>query len=144
VRVDVTTQTVVARPLPEVAAYLVDAGHAPEWYANIVRVEQLTPPPYAVGSRMRFEARFLGRTLVYTYEVTALDPASGLTMTTHEGPFPMTTVYAWAPHPDGTRVTLRNHGEPSGFGALAAPVMSGAMRRANKADLARLKAVLEA
>ena len=65
-------------------------------------------------------------------------------MTTHEGPFPMTTVYAWAADPGGTRVTLRNHGEPSGFGAMAAPVMSAAMRRANRADLARLKAVLEA
>ena len=142
-RVDVTTSTVVARPLEEVAAYLVDAGHAPQWYANIVRVQPLTPPPYTVGSRMTFEARFLGRTLIYTYEITALDPASGLTMTTHEGPFPMTTVYGWEPAGDGTRVTLRNHGEPSGFGAVAAPVMAAALRRANKADLARLRAVLE-
>jgi hypothetical protein len=143
VRVDVTTETVVHRPVEEVAAYLVDAGNAPEWYANIVRVEPLTPPPYAVGSRMTFEARFLGRTLVYTYEITALDLAVGLTMTTAQGPFPMTTVYSWEPSGDGARVTLRNHGEPSGFGAVAAPVMSAAMRRANRADLARLKAVLE-
>ncbi len=143
-RVDVTTEIVVARPTEDVAAYLVDAERAPEWYANIVRVQPLTPPPYAVGSRMAFEARFLGRTLVYTYEVTALDPERGLTMSTSEGPFPMTTVYAWEPAGDGTRVTLRNHGEPSGFGAVAAPVMRAAMRRANRADLARLKAVLEA
>ena len=143
-RVDVTTQTVVARPLEQVADYLVDPTHAPDWYANIVRVEPLTPPPWSVGSRMTFEARFLGRTLVYTYEITDLDPVSGLTMTTHQGPFPMTTVYGWADAPGGTRVTLRNHGEPTGFGALAAPVMGSAMRRANRADLARLKAVLEA
>ena len=142
-RVDVCTEILVARPVAEVAAYLSDPGNAPQWYANIVRVEPLTPPPYAIGSRMTFEARFLGRTLVYTYEITALDPASGLTMTTHEGPFPMTTVYAWSAEGDATRVTLRNHGEPSGFGAVAAPVMSAAVRRANKADLARLRTVLE-
>ena len=75
-RVDVTTETVDARPVEEVAAYLTDPGNAPEWYANIVRVEPLTPPPYEVGSRMTFEARFLGRTLVYTYEITDLDPAA--------------------------------------------------------------------
>ena len=142
-RVDVTTETVVDRPLPEVAAYLTDPGNAPQWYADIVRVAPLTPPPYALGSRMTFEARFLGRTLVYTYEITALDD-HGLTMTTSEGPFPMTTVYGWESVGTGTRVTLRNHGEPSGFGAMAAPVMSAAMRRANRADLRRLKAVLEA
>ena len=142
-RVDVTTEIVVARDLEDVAAYLLDAGNAPQWYTNIVRAEPLTPPPYAVGSRVRFEARFLGRTLDYTYEITDLDPARGLTMTTHEGPFPMTTVYAWEPAHGGTRVTLRNHGEPGGFGAVAAPMMTAAMRRANRADLARLRAVLE-
>ena len=63
-RVDVSTEILVARPVAEVAAYLSDPGNAPQWYANIVRVEPLTPPPYALGSRMTFEARFLGRTLV--------------------------------------------------------------------------------
>jgi hypothetical protein len=40
-------------------------------------------------------------------------------------------------------MTLRNRGEPSGFAAVTAPVMSRAMRRANNADLRRLKALLE-
>jgi hypothetical protein len=40
-------------------------------------------------------------------------------------------------------MTLRNRGEPSGFAGIAAPVMARAMRRANTADLRRLKSVLE-
>ena len=60
------------------------------------------------------------------------------------GPFPMRTTYRWADTATGgTRMTLRNDGEPAGFSALAAPVMAGAMRRANTKDLARLKALLE-
>ncbi len=43
----------------------------------------------------------------------------------------------------GARMTLRNDGEPSGFSALAAPVMAAAMRRANTKDLVRLKHLLE-
>jgi hypothetical protein len=38
---------------------------------------------------------------------------------------------------------LRNHGEPSGFGKVMAPLMESAMRRANQKDLATLKSLLE-
>ena len=40
-------------------------------------------------------------------------------------------------------MALRNRGEPSGFKAIAAPMMAQAVRRANTKDLARLKGLLE-
>jgi hypothetical protein len=40
-------------------------------------------------------------------------------------------------------MTLRNRGEPSGFANVAAPIISAAMRRANRKDLRALKALLE-
>jgi hypothetical protein len=40
-------------------------------------------------------------------------------------------------------MTLRNRGEPSGFSRLLSPLLEGAMRRANRKDLARLKQLLE-
>ena len=40
-------------------------------------------------------------------------------------------------------MSLRNRGEPSGFGKVAAPVMVAAMRRANTKDLARLRTILQ-
>ena len=107
-------------------------------------VEWETPPPAVVGSRLRFSAQFLGRALNYTYEVREIEPGSRFVMATARGPFPMETTYTWDDAPDGaTRMTLRNRGEPSGFAAVAAPVMARAMRRANEADLRRLKALLE-
>ena len=44
---------------------------------------------------------------------------------------------------DRPRMTLRDRGEPSGFGQLVAPTLASAMRRANRKDLAKLKAIFE-
>lgn len=141
--VDVLTETLISRPRAEVAAFAVDPSRAPDWYVNIKSVEWETQPPLAVGSRIAFVAQFLGRRLAYTYEIRELVPGERLVMSTAEGPFPMETTYTWEDAPGGTRMMLRNRGEPTGFSALAAPLMAMMMRRANEADLARLKAVLE-
>jgi uncharacterized membrane protein len=144
VDVDVVTETVIDRPVAEVAAYAGDPTNAPEWYENISSVEWRTEPEVAVGSRVAFVAHFLSRRIAYTYEITELVPGQRLVMRTAEGPFPMETTYTWQPTPRGaTRMTLRNRGEPSGFAGIAGPVLAAAMRRANRKDLARLKEILE-
>ncbi|MES1189074.1 MAG: SRPBCC family protein [Myxococcales bacterium] len=143
--VDVVTEIVIERPRAEVAAYAGDPSNAPSWYVNIKSVDWETSPPLQVGSRMAFVAQFLGRRLAYTYEVADLVEGERLVMRTAQGPFPMETTYTWQSLSEGsTRMTLRNRGEPSGFSKLAAPLMAGAMRRANRKDLQQLKAVLEA
>jgi uncharacterized membrane protein len=142
--VDVHTEIVIDRPVAVVAGYAADPGNAPHWYVNIDSVEWQTPPPVAVGSRMAFVARFLGRRLAYTYEVVEHVPGERLVMRTAQGPFPMETTYTWSAAGDtATRMTLRNRGEPAGFATVTAPVMAAAMRRANRKDLARLKSLLE-
>jgi uncharacterized protein YndB with AHSA1/START domain len=142
--VDVVTETVIERPRAEVATYAGDPSNAPAWYVNIERVDWQTTPPVEVGSRMAFVASFLGKRLAYTYEVVELVPGERLVMRTAEGPFPMETTYTWTDDgPGRTRMTLRNRGEPAGFSRVVAPLMSAAMRRANRKDLARLKATLE-
>jgi len=142
--VDVLTEIVISVARDEVAAYAADPDRAPEWYVNIDSVRWQTPGPVRIGSRVTFVARFLGRTLEYTYELTEFDPGRKLVMRTAEGPFPMETTYTWESTPSGdTRMTLRNRGEPSGFSAVAAPFMAMAMRRANRNDLAKLKSILE-
>ncbi len=142
--VDVITETVIDRPPGQVAAYVADPTNAPAWYENIQSVDWKTSPPVAVGSRVAFVARFLGRRLAYTYEFTEFVPGERLVMRTADGPFAMETTYTWEPvGPNATRMTLRNRGEPSGFAKVGGALMASAMRRANRKDLARLKALLE-
>jgi uncharacterized membrane protein len=143
--VDVLTEIEIERPRGEVAAYAADPENATAWYENIESVEWKSGPALGVGSRIAFAARFLGRRLAYTYEVTELVSGERLVMRTADGPFPMETTYTWSDTASGgTWMTLRNRGRPSGFSKIAAPVMTTAMRRANRSDLERLKRILEA
>jgi uncharacterized membrane protein len=143
--VDVVTETTINRPIDVVSAYAADPTNAPTWYININSVEWRTPAAVRVGSKVAFVARFLGRRLAYTYELTDVVQGERLVMRTAEGPFPMETSYTWsAIGHDATRMTLRNRGQPAGFSRLVSPFMSVAIRRANRKDLRRLKKILEA
>ena len=141
--VDVEVEALIARPRHEVAAFAVDPDNAPRWYRNSATVRRLDQGPVQVGSRSEFVARFLGRELAYTYEVTELEPGERLVMRTAQGPFPMCTTYRWSAQGSGTRMWLRNAGAPQGFVGVAAPVLARAKRRAMTGDLARLRQLLE-
>lgn len=142
--VDVSSEIEIEAPVREVSTYAADPDNAPNWYEKIESVEWLTAPPVALGSKMRFVAHFLGRRLEYVYEVTEYKAGRRLVMRTAEGPFPMETTYVWEKLPgDRTRMTLRNRGEPKGFSKLVAPLMRGAMKKANAADLRALKSLFE-
>src|SRR5689334_1324127 len=93
--VDVTTETLIARERADVASFAADPTNAPRWYTNIKSAHWETDPEVRVGARATFEARFLGRTLRYTYELTEWVPGERLVMRTAEGPFPMETTYTW-------------------------------------------------
>ena len=142
--VDVRTEIEIHRPRRDVADYASNPDNALTWYEHIKEVEWNSAKPLQVGSRIVFVAHFLGKRLDYVYEIKALEPGERLVMATAEGPFPMETTYAWEDTADGgTKMLLRNRGQPRGFSRVTAILLARAMRRANTRDLKRLKAVLE-
>ena len=111
---DVTTTIEIDRSRAKVAGYASNPTNATAWYKNIKSVEWKTQKPLAIGSAVAFEAQFLGRRLVYTYEVTRIDPGRQLVMRTADGPFPMETTYSFDDTAKGgTRMMLRNCGTPA-------------------------------
>jgi len=141
--VNVRTEIHIRAPRADVAAFAGNPVNATQWYQNIASVRWLSEPPLQIGSLLAFSARFLGRTLDYSYEFVELVPREKLVMRTSQGPFPMQTTYTWSDAGDGTLMTLNNSGEPHGFSVLAGALMAPMMRRAMRKDLASLKAILE-
>ncbi|WP_421380490.1 SRPBCC family protein [Bacillus salacetis] len=142
--VKVVTETVIEAPISQVAAYAANPDNAPQWYSNISSAEWKTPKPLQIGSQIAFKAEFLGRSLSYTYEIVELIPEKKLVMRTAQGPFPMETTYTWSAIDDHhTRMVLQNKGEPAGFSKLFSPFMGPMMKKENKKDLAKIRAILE-
>ena len=110
VNVDVVTEVVIRRPRAVVAVYAADPSNAPNWYANIDSVEWKTPSPLQIGTQVEFVARFLGRTLRYTYEFVELVLGERVVMRTKQGPFPMETTYTW--ESDAGRLDADDVAEP--------------------------------
>ena len=141
--VDVLTEIVIGQPAGAVAAYAADPSNAPAWYPNISTITW-EPPAAPDGSRIDVQ-RALPR------------PASRLHLRDHRLRPGRTTGHAHRPGtlPDGnhlhlagrddsTRMTLRTAASQPGSPGSQCPSMAIAIRHANRKDLRKLRAVLQA
>jgi uncharacterized membrane protein len=86
----------------------------------------------------------MGKRIEYVNEVTRLDPGSVLEMRSVKSPFPMEITYAFEDVSGGrTRASVRVQGDPSALYRLAGPLLSRQVKKNVKADLERLKDILE-
>jgi len=144
--IDVTAEVAIRRPPAEVAAYMIDPAHDPEWIGGVRAVRLETDPPVRVGTRVARVASFLGRRVEYVNEITELDPERVLDMRSVKAPFPMRVTYTFDARDGGTATTVRNRarGNPGGFFALFGPLLAPLVKRSVQKDLERLRDLLEA
>ena len=140
---DVTVETTIARPRPEVASYATDWRNDTTWIGALSDVRLVTDGPFGVGSRVARVASFLGRRIEYVNEIAEYEPGSRLLMRSVKAPFPMTVAYEFEDADGGTKMRIRAQGDASGFYRLAAPLLDRMVRRGIGGDLRRLKAALE-
>jgi hypothetical protein len=140
---DVHVEAHVARSPEEVAGYMFDPRHDPEW---ITGIEHVDPPeaPVAVGTETHRLARFMGRRIDYVLRVTEHVPGRLLVMESVQAPFPMGVTYGVEPDGAGSRVSLRVTGGYGLLMLLARPIVSRQIKRSLEADLRHLRGRLEA
>jgi uncharacterized protein YndB with AHSA1/START domain len=142
--VDVLTEVEIDAPRETVARYAADPSNATAWFKHVVEVEGPAPLPLQRGSTFTFVARVPpGIKRRFPYEVVELVDGERMVFRIDEGPFPMETTYSWQSRDGGTIMRLHNKATPRGPARLAAPLMAAGMRRANRADMHRLKQILE-
>ena len=131
----------IGRPPADVFRYLTDVEKAPEWQASALEVSP--EGEIGVGTRIREIRNFLGRRAESTLEVTEYEPGRKFSLRVVSGPLPFEVRHALAPDGEGTRLDWVAETDTSRFPKLAVRMMAGTAERQFKADLERLKRVLE-
>ena len=134
----------ISRPIEEVFAYVADPSTTPRYSSTWLESSLVGNGPMQVGSKVKRVARFLGRRLEMTAEVTEYEPNRKLSGRSIGGPIPGNIEFRFEPTEQGTRVRVKVDAQAEGLYKLADPVLSGVAKHAWDTDLAALKALMEA
>lgn len=140
----VETSVVIARPVEEVFAYVVDPDNTPQWTGPVIEAEKTSEGPVGLGTTSTRVTQFLGRTMEATYEITEFEPNSYYADKTTSGPVPINARISFDSVKDGTKVTIEGEIESAGFFRLAEPILARMARRQVATDVQTLKDLLEA
>jgi uncharacterized membrane protein len=137
---------VIERPADDVFEFFSERSNDVVWMGVVEESEWLQPAgAEGLGRRGRTVIKAGGRRSEYIDEVTAWEPGRLVAHRTVEGPMELNTACVAEPAGEGScRATVMAAVEPRGILArLTDPVVARAMGRTFRADLARLKRLLE-
>jgi uncharacterized protein YndB with AHSA1/START domain len=140
--ISVEKSIVINRPVADVFAFVTNEANTTKWQGGVVETKD-EGPSNQVGSRYTEVRKFMGRDMNTTLELTAFDPNSRWAAKVVKGPVPYEVVSLFEAVGDGTRVTTRVEGEPTGFFKVAEGMVSSQLEKSLEEDFQRLKALLE-
>ena len=135
----------IDRPVADVYRVLSTPELTPRWSASAIEEHITTPGPLAVGSRRRATVRAVGRrTNENELEVTEIEPERRLAVRSVEATVPFTSAWTFTPVDGGTRVDWTWDFATSGWWRLVDRIFGSLFTRAFRADLLRLKSMMDA
>jgi uncharacterized membrane protein len=129
----------IERPVADVFAYVSDVRNLPEWQGSAVAADWIEE-----GRRFRERRSFLGRTAETELEVTAAESNRRFDVKTVRAPVRYAIRHSFAAADGGTRLRVEAEAATGGPLRLAAAVAKKQAQRQLRADLERLKQLLEA
>jgi uncharacterized membrane protein len=131
-------EVTIERPVAAVFAYVSDVRNLPEWQESAASAEWIEE-----GSRFRERRSFLGRTAQLELEVTALEPDRRFDVKSVSGPVRFEIHHSFEESGAATVVRVTAEAKIGGGLRFAARMVQGQAERQFKADLQRLKQLLE-
>ena len=144
--VELSARRIINRPADTVFEYFSDASNNPKWQTGMQSCEWTSPPPIAIGSTYEQLARFAGRDIRSTFEVTGYEKGRMIEINTVESTFPIRVVRRVTPiDANSCEVSAEISGGPEkGFLKLIEPIMSGRAQKSVDSDYDTLVRALQA
>lgn len=140
--ITVEKSVIINRPVAEVFAFVTNEENTTKWQAGVESTQD-EGPSNQVGSRYTEVRKFMGREMKTTLELTAFEPNAKWGAKVVKGPVPYEVVSLFEAVGDGTKVTNRVEGEPTGFFKVAEGMVTSQLEKTLEEDFQRLKALLE-
>lgn len=140
----VEKQIDVARPPAQVFAFLDDIQQTPKWLQRCTHIEQTTPGPKAVGTRLRYSYQDQGRSGTMEGVVSEYEKDRRLAMAFTDPMMDVRVGFRVEPAPGGSRIVHEVEIEPRNFVAkMMTPMISSMTRKQIDSDTEKLKQMLE-
>jgi carbon monoxide dehydrogenase subunit G len=133
---------VIQRPPAEVFAYLTDVSKLPEWQTSAS--EASVDGEMKLGAHVREVRSLLGRRAESMLEVSEFEPDRKFSLRVVSGPLPFEVRHTLTEDNGSTRLDWAGEADTSKFPRFAVRMVAGAVEAQFKADLERLKSLLEA
>jgi uncharacterized membrane protein len=133
----------IQRPVDQVFPYVTDMMNLPKWVSSMQEVEQTSLGPMGVGTTLKGVYKIMGSRMAWTSRVTAYEPNKKWGESISMGGMLSEELLTFDPITGGTKFNLLFDTKVGGFLKLLAPLMTSSMRKQTKADLIKLKGILE-
>lgn len=141
---EVTSDIEVACTPSEAFAMLADMARNAEWQKGMRSCTWTSSPPLGVGSTYDQVAKFLGRKIVTSFEVTEFVADERIRIVSTASTFPIDVTRTVEPLGEhSTRITATVRGEPGRLFVITGPLMKAMVGRSVRGDYRRLKELLE-
>ncbi len=139
--IEVTAE--IARPVHDVFAYMTDSNNRPKWDTNMVEMKQTSQGPKGVGTTYAGAYRMMGTQRAWTANLTHFEIDRQVGYSISSGSMHVGQQFTLAESAAGTRVTYSADMQMTGFMRLFGPLMKWSVSSQTRANLRRLKAILE-
>lgn len=133
----------INRPVEHVFRFIADPENFPSWQTGVVRSTVTSPGPIGAGTTFTETVKILGRVVRTTCEITQFDPGRKMCFKATSKPIAYAGQFTFDGVGEGTQLTVYGAGQLRGLWRFTEPIFGPELRKETRAEMQKIKDLLE-